>query len=148
MMNNFNTGSSSWLNSENPTWSLKAPPKAATGLTFNLVVLSEFGGEKSMFLVPKSFKMWASEAWKHIPANHNLGSASLPAHVVADFVPLLQPNETLPLIDLTIGSAENDAYLALMDCVEVFRHYSEVMEYATQNGWRVDDRNGFEGYLY
>lgn len=147
-MNDYNTGNSNWLNTENPAWSLKAPAKAATGLTFNLVVLSEFGGAKHMFLVPKSFKVWASEAWRHIPTNQSSGSASLPAQVVADFAPLLQPNETLPIIELTSGSAENDAYLAVQYCGQVFRHYSDVMEYATQNGWRVDDRNGFDGCIY
>ena len=147
-MNDFNTGSPRWLNTEPPNWSLKAPPKAATGLTFNLVVLSEFGGGKHMFLVPKSFKAWASEAWKHIPASQSAGSASLPANVISDFAPLLQPNETLPLIELTSGSAENDAYLAVQYCGKVFRYYSDVMEYATQNGWCVDDRNGFDGAIY
>lgn len=147
-MNNFNTGAPAWLMSEQSNWSLKAPPKAATGLTFNLVVLSEFGGGKHMFLVPKSFKAWASEARKHIPPNQNVGSACLPDNVVNDFAPLLQPNETLPIIELTSGSAENDAYLAVQYCGQVFRHYSDVMEYATQNGWRVDDRNGFDGCIY
>lgn len=147
-MNNFNTGSPSWLNTENPAWSLKAPAKAATSLTFHLVVLSEFGGSKHMFLVPKSFKDWAAKATMHIPANKNTGSASLPPNVVNDFAPLLQPNETLPSIELTIGSAENDAYLAVQYCGKVFRHYSDVMEYATHNGWRVDDHNGFDGAVY
>lgn len=147
-MNNFNMGAPAWLKSEESNWSLKVPPKPATGLTFNLVVLSEFGGEKSMFLVPKSFKDWASEAWKHIPATQSAGSASLPANVISDFAPLLQPNEKLPLIELTIGSAENDAYLAVQYCGKVFNHYSDVMEYAAENGWRVDDHNGFDGCIY
>lgn len=115
-------------------------------LTFNLVVLSELGGEKYMFLVPKSFSDWAFNVRSSFPANQLSCTLSLPANVTNDFSPLLIA--PLSSMDLSIGSAENGAYMAIQRCVKVFEYYTDVMEYAVQNGWTVDERNGYDGMVF
>lgn len=112
-------------------------------LTFNLVVMSELGGEKYMFLVPKSFSDWAFNASRYFPANKLSCTLPLPANVANDFAPLLIA--PLSSVHVSIGSAENGAYMEVQRSVEVFDYYCDVMEYAAKNGWTVDERNGYEG---
>jgi len=135
VMNDFNID-------EPNTASHNTPP----ALVFNLVVLSELGGEKYLFLVPKSFSDWAFAARSHFPGNQLSCTLTLPPNVANDFAPLLIA--PLSPIELSIGSAENGAYLAVKRCVKVFEYYGDVMQYAAQNGWTVDERNGYDGLIF
>lgn len=123
-----------------------ASPNNPPALTFNLVVLSELGGEKYLFLVPKSFSDWAFQVRSCFPANQLSCTLSLPTPVANDLAPLLIA--PLSPMELSIGSAENGAYLAVQRCVKVFEYYSDVMQYAAQNGWTVDERNGYDGLIF
>lgn len=119
--------------------------------TFILVHLSELGGEKSLFLASRSFAEFARQP--HFAPVFGKGSPpssksiTIPQGVIDDMAPIL----SFPLqgsMELTIGSAENDAYLQLMRNVEVFDTYSDLMEYAINNGFEVDEKNGFDGMIY
>lgn len=98
------------------------------------------------FLVPKSFSDWAFQVRSCFPANQLSCTLSLPTPVANDFAPLLIA--PLSPMELFIGSAENGAYLAVRRCVKVFEYYSDVMQYAAQNGWTVDERNGYDGLIF
>ena len=119
---------------------------------FSLINLSEMGGDKYLFLAPASFTKFAFDLpQKFAPSPmkkpSNSMSVKIPQEVQDDFAPLL----TSPLpsnINITIGSAENDAYMNIMQHVEVFDTYVELMEYAINNGWSVDEKNGFDGMIY
>lgn len=121
--------------------------------TYALVQLSEMGGEKYLFLAPASFVSWAEslphqfslapKGPKGRPSSLNI---SAPANIVADFTPLLQ--SSLQPMQITVGSAENDAYIYAMKHVKVFDSYGDVFEYAINNGWAIDEKNGFDGVFY
>ena len=119
--------------------------------TFVLVNLSEMGGEKYLFLASPSFAEFARSP--HFLPTLGMGSPpsskniTIPQDVIADMAPLL----SFPLpqtMELTIGSPENDAYINLMNHVEVFDSYADVMEYAIVNNFEFDERNGFDGMVY
>ena len=119
---------------------------------FSLVSLFEIGGEKNLFLVPSSFTKFAFDLpLKFAPTPMkkitNEMSVKIPENIRQEFAPLLTSH--LPnTINITSGSCENDAYISIMDNLEVFDEYGDLMEYALNNGWEVDETNGFDGMIY
>lgn len=121
---------------------------------FSLVTLSEIGGDKNLFLTSKSFTTFAQSLPSKFAPTPGMGKRSpseikveMPEDILKDLSPLLET--PLPQkINVSVGSAENDAYMTLMEHVKVFDSYGDVVEYALDMGWEIDETNGFDGIVY
>lgn len=101
------------------------------------------GGDTNIFLAPKSALDWCYSA--------EVGSSHLPDQVREDLTPFLtSPDSLSEDLDITItpGSADNDAALFLAAVCQEFDSPIQAVRFAEKQGYRLDDDDAYEGYIY
>ena len=118
-----------------------------------LVTLNEFGDGNRLFLVSPQFTQFAQtlpQIFVPAPGQRQVSAknVTLPQAVLDSMAPVLEAPDVSQPFEVTMGSAENDAYMHVMNFVKVFDTHSDMLDYAQNKGIDVDEKNGFWGQIY